>query len=972
MSSLSFGTAGAQNLSDIQAHETGGAAYVLVAGITPDNGAINGGLNGQAGGNDLNSPTQTNATSDLAAVLANHLFTNGSASTGLGVDSSALAFAYTAAHEAAHTFGLRHTNNTGVAGDTQSGANDLLLTSSDIISKYYDSAGSLGAGRDQRYNFNFFTRFTLDLPQLPNDEHWPAPGTENPYNILATNLGLRPNSPAYVTGTGANDHITITSTGVGTATVTVQAYSDTPMTSLITTQSYVISTANGILVETGAGTNRIELNANLGVSVTIDGISGNDQLQIDGANGMTATYTPGTFSSTSLDGRANYTGSITAGNTTVNFDEFNPTNSSVVLQNINTVSVAGSSGDDNLTVRRSGSQNQVSGTEASGVGIVPLLFSGASSLNINAGGGNDSLSVDSSNGLVTVPINYDGGTGVNSLHLIQPTSATVQTSDVYSVGPNPGQGSDVIKGPSGTQTVNFQNLTPLTDLVPVTTQTVNATSSDNAISYTAGPNSGLVNASNPTGLKTGQVSVDNFEPIEFANKTNLVINDGGGTDTVSLGNATTPAGLTGTITVNGSDPSKSDTLIINGVAATLAVNTTAQTISGAAGAATIDYSTIKTLQINAASSTTLSVSGSTSYQYLPGTATDAGTIQTDALSLLFSGFGTGDTLLFTGSGGNASAVVNGTAANDSFTVANAAGKGQVNLNNRPTILTTNIPTMSLEGLDGNDIFTLLATLAASPYTTLHLDGGDPASASGDQATLAAGAAAGDVTVSGQTISQGGKTVVGSGLEGFALNGAGNRLIYNGVAGVQENVNVIGSPTANAGQLSIPGVVLLAFSNVPGLVVNGNAADNDTLTFTGTNNPDLFQINLAAAGTAADPVLQLQNPTAATLLVLQNYTGFSTLNVDGLDGRDQFNVLVKAVAPGGGRNLALNGDLPAGGRKPVLDVLNVAYVGRTRPSIKNSPTKDDPTSGLVYVAFEGGAAYLVQYAGMESVNTTRAK
>src|SRR5262249_58669138 len=95
-------------------------------------------------------------------------------------------------------------------------------------------------------------------------------------------------------------------------------------------------------------------------------------------------------------------------------------------------------------------------------------------INVNGLGGNDTLIVDSTNGLISVPlgIRYDGGTGFNTLQLV-PTGGTTQSTDVYNVGPNPGMGTSTITGASGTQTVFFQNLAPVTDLVPVTTLTVN-------------------------------------------------------------------------------------------------------------------------------------------------------------------------------------------------------------------------------------------------------------------------------------------------------------------------------------------------------------------------------------------------------------------------------------------------------------------------------------------------------------------
>jgi subtilisin-like proprotein convertase family protein len=1090
-------------------------------------------------------------------------------------------------------------------------------------------------------------------------------------------------------------------------------------------------------------------------------------------------------------------------------------------------------------------------------------FSLLQQIDVNGLGGNDTLIVDSSNGLINVPngIQYDGGTGFNTLQLVQ-TGGTTQTSDVYSPGPNAGEGTDVITGPGGTQSVFFQNLAPVQDNLPATTATVNGTPADNAISYVQGPGGGIFTGN------TGLITVDNLESYEFNNKTNLVLNGNGGTDAFSLNNGSTPAGpLTG-IAVNGGDPTNADSLSVNGTASTVSVATNTSTITGA-GPVTITYSAITTLSVTAGPSTKLAVSGSTSYIYTPGTAADAGTVQTDSLPISFTGLDATKTLGLTGSGGSASLVANGTAANDTFTVAasngnvtlagratittttianltlngldgddtfnvtgpqpytslvlsggdpsasdtakltgasgtvtvnladstiptnttitgygatvtltgievanldangqtvtvmgtgsndsftvsptgaaaatltdaglnttfnfttvataaggfsvngnggtdqlavqgtpaadifdvndttsganavkvnallvvnysgmanvaadglagsdtfnvqssaavsfsvdggdpvgvtpgdlinvisslgdmvnfkpgptsdsggfqvntnqpisfihiesisvsgggtpvingtngndvitiiardssyaaaadgiqdftvsvnaspnflfintpalmvnalsgndvvdlvtpalnfadwnvnvtidggppsappgdhltletpgtnavnytplspnsgmvvikglvndttvniidveqftyngmagndvltmmgnssanafaltpganpdsgtlsmdtflpvdfvnlGAAGKvivdggsggvdsltyygtvvndlftvdsnaspagGKVTLNTRvPVITTASVQTLTLEGLAGDDTFTLVPTIAASPYKTLNLHGGGQASAAGDQANLTAGASA-DVTVSGQVVSQSGVTVAGTGLENINLNGAGNRLIYNGIAGVTENINVIGSPTANQGQVSVPGVTLVTFTNVPAFVVNGNPADSDTLAFTGTNNSDTFNINLAAAGTAAAPVLKLQaTATSALLLTLQNYTGFQTLNVNGLDSADTFNVFTGPTAPSdpnvpGGRNLFINGNLPTG-KKKGTNVLHVFYTPM-RPKIVQTVATQNPTAGNIKLDY-GTALYLISWAGIQNVTIAK--
>ena len=94
-------------------------------------------------------------------------------------------------------------------------------------------------------------------------------------------------------------------------------------------------------------------------------------------------------------------------------------------------------------------------------------FADLRGLAINGGIGNNNLFIDSSDSLVTIPegIHFDGGTGLNSITLTQ-TDGDQQDSGDYHVGPNVGQGSDVIVGPSGTQTIYFVHLVQIFSDVP--------------------------------------------------------------------------------------------------------------------------------------------------------------------------------------------------------------------------------------------------------------------------------------------------------------------------------------------------------------------------------------------------------------------------------------------------------------------------------------------------------------------------
>ena len=191
--------------------------------------------------------------------------------------------------------------------------------------------------------------------------------------------------------------------------------------------------------------------------------------------------------------------------------------------------------------------------------------SGLQRVDVTGGIGNDTLKVDSSKGLASFAdgIHYDGGGGFDQL-VLQQTGGTAQTSDTYSVGPDNGEGSDIIAGGGITQTVDFENLAPVIDTVPATIQTVNATPASNAINY-ANANDGV------TG--NGLITIDNQESYEFANKTNLTINGEAGDDTINLNYQPTtlgigpqnPAGLA-SITVDAGDPTASDdTLIVTGM-----------------------------------------------------------------------------------------------------------------------------------------------------------------------------------------------------------------------------------------------------------------------------------------------------------------------------------------------------------------------------------------------------------------------
>ena len=149
--------------------------------------------------------------------------------------------------------------------------------------------------------------------------------------------------------------------------------------------------------------------------------------------------------------------------------------------------------------------------------------------------------------------------------------------------------------------------------------------------------------------------------------------------------------------------------------------------------------------------------------------------------------------------------------------------------------------------------------------------------------------------------------------------------------------------------------------MPIIEVNGNTSDNDTLTFTGTNLSETYNINTAAAATDADRILQLFSTGTSPLLVLRKYTGFITLNVYGLDGVDTFQ---RPYRPEHRPQPVHQRQHPQ--REEEADRRVERLRHPPRPKIIQSTATQDPTSGLVEVIYNSNSDSKIQYAGIENV------
>jgi len=504
---------------------------------------------------------------------------------------------------------------------------------------------------------------------------------------------------------------------------------------------------------------------------------------------------------------------------------------------------------------------------------------GVGRLQINTLGGDDLVTVDvgvaNGSDLITVPIGFDGGTQSDTLR-VEGTPASGLTAAFYSPGPAVTEGRLQHEGGDFLMTIDFVNLEPVIDLVPGTL-TVNGTNAANAINYIQSPNN----------TDWGLVSVDEFETIEFDNKTDVTLNGAAGNDEIHV--APTTVGFSGTLFVNGEDPTLSgDLLVVNGAAATVTVNHAAGTIAGA-GPTLIDYGTVERIKVNANLAGTLAMTGSQDYTVNPGAETDQGEILSSGVPVDFDGFGNGDTLALTGTGGG-TVTVNGTAANDRFNVTT----NTVTIVGRATITATTLPTATLNALDGDDVF---AVTGVQSFTTLNVHGGD---GDDDDTLLATNAGAAVVVDLGaRTVVGYGGTINYTGLQLINADANSQTFRVNGTAD-DDTLDVVPF-TADSGTVQANGsdpVVRYDSVSANAITVDGAGGEN-TVVVHGNETGETFTVTTALVSVGGQTI---------------NYLA-QALTVKGEQGADTFNVTPGAIP------IFIDGGDPIGSANPG-DAINI--------------------------------------------------
>ncbi len=613
----------------------------------------------------------------------------------------------------------------------------------------------------------------------------------------------------------------------------------------------------------------------------------------------------------------------------------------------NTVTVNGTTGDDAITalVGTGALANTTQVTVTPQLPAPPAAFEPVNivtadtrALQINGLLGNDNLTVDSTNGPVTIPIAYDGGTGSNGLRFQQAAGGTAATSDVYTPGSQLGSGTNTITFPApvaGTESVHFLNLAPVFDAVPGPL-VVNGTNAANAINYREGFNN-LANFNSNTPSPTwGEVSVDGNEPMEFMNKTTLTINALSGSDEINFNNPNTPTGLTG-ITVNGQDPTASDTLIANGTPAADAINYAPSatlgsgTITGA-GPVPITFTTIEQVTINGQGggdtlTNTEPDNGAAGNEivFTPGATPDSGTIQARTTNggpqtpLTFTNLSANGKVVFANMTANGAPQRTdildfyGTAASDVFNVTPPAG-GTVQVvkpagSGPATVFTTvvtntpGIAALNLLGLNGDDLFNLTGALS---YTTTEVDAGDPSAS--DTVSLTSPVAAVAVAIADPALATnttiigygGTVTLVGVEIANLSLVTAGavnEPLTATGYSGPNSFTY---TPTgATTGTFTDAGVnTTFNFSNIGTALFTlaGQADIGDQVIVNGTVSSDFILVDSPNRNVTVD------NAAGTDLKTVHLDPTIEALQVNGKTGTDTFYVvpaLATATGTGGG-------------------------------------------------------------------------
>jgi hypothetical protein len=544
-------------------------------------------------------------------------------------------------------------------------------------------------------------------------------------------------------------------------------------------------------------------------------------------------------------------------------------------------------------------------------------------------------------------LSFDGGAGSGPNELFV-SNGSFMTETSTPTGAHAG-GLAYSGGTTGTASITYSNLAPITDTSTVTNFTIDGTAAADTINIVNGP---LVGPTQTTEVNSGVTPT--FELVDFANKTNVTVDGLAGGNTITTDYTTAAAGLSTLLVDAGTAADEVDVqaipavpLSVNGQGGNDVINissnapTDTGNLAGLGATVTVD---------GGAGSNTLNVSESGS------SSADTVLLTNDAISSAVVPF----TIDYSATGGSFGGGINlstGSAADTvnvqstltggTTTVDTNGGGDTINVSSNAPTNTGNLTglagTLTIDGGAGSNTLNVSESGSSSADTVLLTNDAISSavvpftinySASGG--TFAGGinlstGSAGD-TVNVQSTLTGGTTTVDT-------NGGGDTINVSSDAPTDD-----GNLDAVAGPLSVDGGTgsnSLVVSDYGGSTANSNviltssqienfagAADNVTIgyanfsgvTLDGSNNsaiPELFQVQSTLGGGTTTTI----NADAGndTITVQANALGAGGSNVfDGDAGNDTFNVNFAAgTSIPGTTSLAIDG-----GAAVTRDVVNL--------------------------------------------------
>ena len=403
-------------------------------------------------------------------------------------------------------------------------------------------------------------------------------------------------------------------------------------------------------------------------------------------------------------------------------------------------------------------------------GVTLTVNAASESLLINGGLGDDTFTVSGSGGPA---LTIEGG-GQTTQSPGDTLSITNTTGGTTTVTPGATSDAGTINTPDTANNTSFVGIEAIT--------LAGAVATDDLVVLGTNANDTIAALNNGA----NRVWVNDRAPITFSSFDSLNLAGRFGSDTFSV----TPIAAVA-ITVDGDD-SAADSLVVHGQLPIGTLDTVTITPTGAAagtvsvtGFGLVTFNTTESLTYNGHGGNdllTFSVPVGT-ITYTPGATPDAATVQADSLvPIAFANLGSGGQTVQFAAGAGSTLIYQGTEANDAFAVLPGvpATDGRVTLNGQLPVETSGVTTLTLNGFDGDDTFTVTS---GHPYTSITLAGGNPSAS--DTATLN-GDGVNDIVVnlsSPSTVTGGGLgTVSLPGIEHATVNAATRNVTVNGTAG----------------------------------------------------------------------------------------------------------------------------------------------------------------------------------------------